>query len=97
MQPPTPLRMTKKALLDLSFIEIRAKLLEVAAFLDRLDRAEGDTDFRIASFRQAIKELSEPEAGRVRRILELLSDPTLEPVEAASGKSAAGAWPEFKD
>lgn len=88
--------MDKQAILDLYFIENRAKLLDVAAFLDRLDRAEGDEDFRVASFRAAIRELSQGDPGRARRILEVLSDPTSEPAESASGKSAAGAWPEFK-
>lgn len=34
--------MNAKEILDAEFLEIRAKVLEVAAALDRLDRADGD-------------------------------------------------------
>ncbi|MGN6369762.1 MAG: hypothetical protein ACTHN5_16000 [Phycisphaerae bacterium] len=36
MSPPTP---SASALLDTYFLEARSKLLDLAAFLDRLDRA----------------------------------------------------------
>jgi hypothetical protein len=52
--------------LDREFLEIRAKVLEVAAALDRLDRAEGsvDDDARMVKLRQALAVLS---AGRGER------------------------------
>jgi len=50
-------RPTKIELLDQYFIEVRHKLIEVAAFLDRVDRAEGEDDFRFKAFRAALKEL----------------------------------------
>ena len=52
------------------FLPIRAKLLEVAASLDRLDRAEGPLpdDERLGQVRQAIGVLLESEAGRAERI-----------------------------
>ena len=34
--------MNRHQLLDLYYLEARAKLIELAAFLDRLDRAEGE-------------------------------------------------------
>ena len=40
----------RKTLIDLGFIDARAKVLDIAAFLDRLDRAPGTdapTDFRV--------------------------------------------------
>jgi|GEM_PF-81963 len=84
---------TKQAVLDQYFIEVRAKLIEVAAFLDRVDRAEGEGDYRIAAFREALKALDGSEAARARNILLALSDPTTAPVAAAKGKAASGAWP----
>jgi signal transduction protein with GAF and PtsI domain len=86
-------RPTKQEILDQYFIEVRHKLIEVAAFLDRVDRAEGEDDFRIKAFRAALKELERAEPERAKQILLALSDPTTQPIPAAKGKSAAGAWP----
>jgi len=83
---------TKQEVLDQSFIEVRAKLIEVAAFLDRVDRAEGEEDYRIKAFRQALKALEGNEPERAKQILLAFSDPTTEPIPAAKGKSASGAW-----
>ena len=84
---------TKQAVLDQYFVEVRAKLIEVAAFLDRVDRAEGDEDYRIKAFREALKALEGNQPERAKQILLALSDPTTEPIPEAKGKSAAGAWP----
>ena len=86
-------RPTKLEVLDQYFIEVRHKLIEVAAFLDRVDRAEGEDDFRIKAFRAALKELERSEPERAKQILLTLSDPTTKPIPAAKGKSASGAWP----
>lgn len=86
-------RPTKNELLDQYFIEVRHKLIEVAAFLDRVDRAEGEDDYRIKAFRSALKELERAEPERAKQILLALSDPTTEPIPAAKGKSASGAYP----
>ena len=86
-------RPSKQEILDQYFIEVRHKLIEVAAFLDRVDRAEGEDDFRIKAFRAALKELERSEPERAKQILLALSDPTTEPIPAAKGKSASGAWP----
>ncbi|MFG0329029.1 MAG: hypothetical protein ACF8PN_03935 [Phycisphaerales bacterium] len=78
---------------DLYFMEHRAKLIDIAAFLDRLDRSgEGDDDFRMSAFRQAIEILADDRPERARRVLELFSDPTSEPIAAAGEKGATGAW-----
>ena len=37
---------TKKDILDLYFMDARYKLIDIAAYLDRLDRHDGDADFR---------------------------------------------------
>ena len=83
--------MTREQLLDLYFIEARAKLIDLAAFLDRVERAEGKEDFRLLAFRKALAELQNSEPGRPRRVLLALSDLTTEPIPAASGKGACGA------
>ena len=85
--------MTRQQVLDLYFMENRAKLIDLAAFLDRVDRASGQADFRLTAFRQAMKHLSDDEPGRARQVLLSLSDPTEEPIEKAPGKGATGAWP----
>jgi L-methionine (R)-S-oxide reductase len=85
-------KQTRQEVLDHYFLEARSKLVEVAAFLDRVDRADGDDDFRIKAFRGAVKEL-ETSGERARHILMALSDPTTTPIPEAKGKSASGAWP----
>jgi hypothetical protein len=85
--------MKRQQVLDLYFVEARAKLLDVAAFLDRADRAEGKDDFRLKAFRQALGQLRAGGADRARRVLVKLSDRTTQPVKAAGDKSACGAPP----
>lgn len=80
------------AVVDQGFIPVRAKLLEVAAFLDRVERYAVADDFRCAALREAAALLVDGEPERARRILEKLSDPTTEPEAVSSGKSATGAW-----
>jgi hypothetical protein len=85
--------MDRRQLLDLSFVDARARLIDIAAFLDRLERAGGTGDFRAEAFRHALKELDTPGADRARRVLLALSDPTREPLAQAPGKGACGAYP----
>lgn len=91
--------LTRERAIELYYLEHRAKLLDIAAFLDRIDRAEpaggvGDEDFRLRTFREALGILAESAPGRARRILELFSDPTTEPLDSAKGlKGAYGAYP----
>ncbi len=85
--------MTRQQLLDLYFMDARAKLLDLAAFLDRIDRGEGEPDFRLAAFRKALEELHSSEPSRAKSVLMSLSDPTTEPIAKAPGKGACGAWP----
>ncbi|MHC5001830.1 MAG: hypothetical protein ACYTJ0_01790, partial [Planctomycetota bacterium] len=85
---------------DLYFMEHRAKLIDIAAFLDRVDRAAGDggeADFRMRAFRDALEILREPGPDRARRVLELFSDHTTAPLESAAGlKGAHGADPGYE-
>ncbi len=89
---------SRSQVVELYFMEHRAKLIDIAAFLDRLDRAEADgdgpRDFRIAAFREAVAILQDDHPQRARRVLESFSDHTTTPIESAAGmKGAFGAVP----
>lgn len=83
--------MTRQQVLDLYFMDARSKLLDIAAFMDRLDRAQGDEDFRMAAFRKALQSLKSKKA-RAEKVLLSLSDPTKQPIPAATTKAATGAY-----
>jgi hypothetical protein len=89
----TPL--TKQAVADLYFLEHRAKVLDLAAFLDRFDRAAGpgDDDFRVHALKAAVALLLDGKPERARRVLELWSDRSREPIDRAPMKGALGAMP----
>jgi hypothetical protein len=91
-RPSEPWR-RREALADLYYMDARARVLDLAAFLDRLDRAEGAEDHRLRSLRSALGLLADGKEDRARRILESWSDPTPDPVPAAGSKGATGAWP----
>jgi len=81
-------------IVDEYFIENRTRLLEIAAFLDRLDRVDPNCavqDFRMQVFRDAVDALGTP-GDRLNRIQLLLSDPTIEPLDRLDRKSALGAF-----
>lgn len=85
--------MTRQQVLDLYFLEARGRLIELAAFLDRADRASGRDDFRLRAFRKAVRELGGKRPRRAEQVLLALSDPTKHPIPAATTKAACGAWP----
>jgi hypothetical protein len=85
--------MTRQQILDLYFMDARAKVIDLAAFMDRVERASGEEDFRMKAFREALKELDKGNADRAKRVLLSLSDLTEEPIAAATTKAATGAWP----
>jgi hypothetical protein len=89
----TPL--TKQAVADLYFLEHRAKVLDLAAFLDRFDRAmgPGDDDYRVHALKAAVALLLDGKPERARRVLELWSDHSSEPIDRAPMKGALGAMP----
>jgi len=84
-------------ILDLYFIENRARILDIASFLDRIDRyagaAEAQADFRYRAFARALEILCQPGGDRTAAIQLAFSDPTSEPLESAAGLKATGAWP----
>ena len=61
-----------------TFLLTRAKLLEVAATLDRLDRAQGNdavaADARMAQIRQAVTIIQNEKTNRAEKIQLLFSD-----------------------
>jgi hypothetical protein len=94
---PSPLSATQ--LVDEYFIENRNRVIEVAAFLDRLDRSDASvasTDFRVRALADAIAVLSTSSPTRVQDIQLLLSDPVAEPLAALDRKGAVGAWDSTK-
>ena len=98
---------TGRELVDTYFIENRTRVLEVAAFLDRLDRAAGgdaerdaEGDFRVRVLREALGVLADGAGGaesRVERIQMLLSDPSAALLPRADRKSAHGAYDRWRD
>ena len=71
----TPLTALKS--LDTYFLEARAKLLDVAAILDRIgrgsDAAPIDKDPRMQRIRQALEVLHDQSGGRAERIQQIFS------------------------
>jgi hypothetical protein len=79
--------------LNRDFLETRSRILEVAAALDRLDRAAshpGETpDRRMSQLRQAIEALLEPGPGRaetVQRLFSLEYDPDWQKTQGLGGR-----------
>jgi hypothetical protein len=82
---------SKSDLLDLQFIDARHKFIELAAFLDRIDRHPGESDFRIEAMKNALSILLSGRPDRASAILEALSDQTTEPIPQATFQGAFGA------
>jgi hypothetical protein len=89
----TPPPLPKRAIVDRYFLEHRAKVIDIAAFLDRIDRAQGEgaDDYRRAALEACCVILTDGRPDRARRVLELLSDHTAEPIAKAPMKGATGA------
>jgi hypothetical protein len=62
--------MTATQILDREYLEIRGKILEVAASLDRLDRAEGNlrNDARMKLLHEALQVLVADEPDRAEQV-----------------------------
>ena len=83
--------MTRQQVLDLYFLDARHKLIEIAAFLDRVERADSQDDFRIKAFRMALAALSDSKKHKAKNVLLAFSDMSTEPIAKAPGKGAVGA------
>lgn len=93
---PSPLSGTQ--LVDEYFIENRNRLIEVAAFLDRLDRVDpaARRDFRVRALAAAIAVLASDSTTRVQDIQVLMSDPRTDPLPALDRKGAVGAYDDSR-
>jgi hypothetical protein len=71
--PPLPAPVA----LDSYFLEARARLLDLAAILDRIDRGGGsvevEDDPRLARIRQALEVLRDKRGGRAERVQQIFS------------------------
>ena len=83
--------MSAAPLVDLQFIDARSRLIDLAAFLDRMERHGQADDYRVVELKRAISEVTKEEPGRARRVLEALSDHSVEPITAATIQGAFGA------
>ncbi|MGJ8652508.1 MAG: hypothetical protein ACSHX8_04495 [Opitutaceae bacterium] len=81
---------TNKNPVDLYFMDARSKLLDIAAFMDRVERSGDTADYRYQAFLKALRELESNE--RAESVLNSFSDPTKDPSTKASPDPAAGAW-----
>jgi hypothetical protein len=88
--------LTLNQIVDEYFAESRNKLIELAAFFDRADRAaDGNdpaSDFRLEALKRAAAILHGPGPQRVKQIMLQLSDPTDEPLARLDRKGALGAY-----
>ncbi len=87
------MKATKQDIQNLYFMDSRHKLLDIAAFLDRLDRHNGEADFRHPAFMKALEAMQSPPKGitRTQAVHHSLSDHSDEPIEKATMQSAYGA------
>ncbi len=85
------MRRSKEAVLDADFASARASILDVAAFLDRVERGEGEADYRYEAIKKILPLLQTEGSHHVREILEALSYTDTEVPETAKTKTASGA------
>lgn len=71
-------------------MDARIQLLEVAAFLDRVERGSGEADDRLAHMKKVIPLLLNEGGSRVKDILDALSYDGEEPVTEPVGPRACG-------
>lgn len=92
-------RASAEDLLEDEFMEHRARLLEFASFLDRLQRASGGNevrgDFRYRALLEMLNVIGSAGGDRVEAILLQLSDPSREVfADRMPPARAKGAWRE---
>lgn len=78
-------------LVDLGFMDSRSKLIDLAAFLDRVQRAGQEGDFRVQALKNALTLLSQDKPQRAKDVLLSFSDPSTEPIAKATIQGAIGA------
>jgi hypothetical protein len=85
------------AVLDRVYLEIRCKLLDIAACLDRVARSEGpeavESDPRLAQIAKGIDILSSAGFDRAERIQMLFSDPYVPQWNRRESRATNGSGP----
>jgi hypothetical protein len=84
------MKSSKIAMMDLYFMDARSKLIDIAAFMDRVERSGETGDYRYGEFVKALEALRSPD--RAEGVLNLLSDPSEAPIERAGAGPAVGAY-----
>ncbi len=81
--------MSREQVVDRYFLEMRAKVLEVAASLDRIDRSNpagnDANDARLGKLQRAIRVLLDPGPGRAEKVQQIFSR-TYDPAWRAAGR-----------
>jgi hypothetical protein len=93
--------LSPSAVLDRVYLEIRCKLLDIAACLDRVARSDDqrhkagalDADPRLAEISKGIEILSSPGHDRAERIQMLFSDPYVPHWSRRESRATNGAAP----
>ena len=87
--------MKRTELLDLYFMENRAKLIDIAAFMDRMDRGEGDAQERADFAQRALRVWRAAQGGAVERIHQpgLFAQAVLGEGDGQQGRGAVAAVP----
>ena len=73
-------------------MDSRSKLIDLAAFLDRVQKAGQDGDFRVQALKNALTLLSQEKPQRAKDVLLSFSDPSTEPIAQATMQGAIGAF-----
>ncbi len=84
---------TRHELLNMQFIDARSRVIDLAAFLDRIDRHPGEPDPRLTALRNVLPILLSNQPGRAKAVLEALSDTREEMPTSATILGATGAPP----
>ena len=77
---------------DLYFMDARSKLIDIAAFMDRVQRSGETDDYRYQMFLKALQGLDS--TNRAEAVLSIFSDMTAAPTQVATPGPASGAWKE---
>ena len=86
--------LTQQQLINEYFLEYRSKILDVAAYLDRLDRAtekNAEDDFRYQGLVKSVEILNSNEKNKAVAMQMILSDPNTELLEDRDQINADGA------
>jgi hypothetical protein len=88
------MRMTRDRVLDLYFMEARAKLIDLAAFLDRRGPRQGRTIFASTLFGRPSRNCTAASRNAPNGPALSERSESRSPLPAATTKAASGAWPE---